>query len=374
MPRDGGRGRFAVDIDVGYADDRRDDVLRAEWQRQAGDLVPPPPLTLPRRSEGSYRVRIRRLDILDLAVEDQYSDAVAGRTGGSHDHLPDRMVSHFTFQGEWRFRSARRSAVVGPGRAYIRRNDEPWDFEVSRGTRALMLSVPIEEAGARAHRTAIPADRDSPAARLLLAHLRTCLDLADAPSTATRAGVLGAPARNLDLGGPALGAPARNLDLSGPALGATARNLDLGGPARNPALGTAARNAALELFRGLLDQQVVDDEHQSPALVAAARECIDQRLLTDPDIDPAAIASALHVSVRTLHRAFARESTSVMGYVRQRRLERAGAELLSTTWTVSELAARWHFTDESHLIRAYRRHFGETPTARRRAQSRPAVE
>jgi AraC-like DNA-binding protein len=315
MPRGSGPGRFAVDIDVDYADDRRDDVLRAEWQRQAGDLVPPPPLTLPRRGEGSYRVRIRRLDILDLAVEDQYSDAVAGRTGGSNGHIPDRMVSHFTFQGEWRFRSARRSEVVGPGRAYIRRNDEPWDFEVSRGTRALMLSVPIEEAGARAHRAATRADRDSPAARLLLSHIRMCLDLGDA-------------------------------------------------------VGAAARNATLELFRGLLDERVVDDDHQSPALVAAAKECVDKRLLTDPDLNPAAIAAVLHVSVRTLHRAFAREGTSVMGYVRQRRLERAGAELLATTWTVSELAARWHFTDESHLIKAYRQHFGQTPAAHRRTAPR----
>ncbi|GLY96962.1 AraC family transcriptional regulator [Actinoplanes sp. NBRC 103695] len=318
MRRDRARRRFDIDINVDYADDRRDDTLRTAWRQQAGDLVPPPPLTLPRHSEGSYRVRIRRLGILDLVVEDQYSDAVAGRTGGSHGHLADRVVSHFTFRGEWRFGSARRSAVVGPGRAYIRRNDQPWDFEVDRGTHALMLSVPIEEAGPRARRSAVPADRDSPAARLLLAHIRSCLDLGDG-------------------------------------------------------VGAAARNATLELFRGLLDQQVIDDDHQSPALVAAARECIDRRLLTDPGLNPAAIATTLHVSVRTLHRAFAREGISVMGYVRQRRLERAGTELLSTTWTVSELAARWHFTDESHLIKAYRRHYGQTPAARRRTRPSPSA-
>jgi AraC-like DNA-binding protein len=33
---------------------------------------------------------------------------------------------------------------------------------------------------------------------------------------------------------------------------------------------------------------------------------------------------------------------------------------------MSELAARWHFADGSHLVKAYKRCFGETPTAGRR--------
>jgi AraC-like DNA-binding protein len=85
-----------------------------------------------------------------------------------------------------------------------------------------------------------------------------------------------------------------------------------------------------------------------------------------PDLDPRAIADALHASVRTLHRAFATSEVSVMELVRQRRLERARADLLSTTCTVSEIAARWHFTDSSHFIRAYKKRYGETPTTLRR--------
>jgi AraC-like DNA-binding protein len=56
-----------------------------------------------------------------------------------------------------------------------------------------------------------------------------------------------------------------------------------------------------------------------------------------------------------------------MGHVRERRLDRARAELLSTSLTVSELAARWHFTDSSHFIRAFRARYGATPNAVRRA-------
>jgi len=310
VSQDGGSGQFDIEIDVAYADENRDHVLLAEWRRQAGEIVPPPPLQLPRHGEGSYAVRIRRTALLDLVVEDQYSDAVAGHTGGPNGHLEDRVVSHFTVSGQWLFRSARRSAAVRRGSAYIRRNDEPWDFEVSRGTRALMLHVPIEEVPLRPGRAAVLTEQDSPSARLLLAHIRACMEISEG-------------------------------------------------------IGIAARNATLELFRGLLAQQVIDDEPLYPALVRAAKECIDARLLADPDLAPAAVAGMLHVSARTLHRAFAAEETSVMGYVRERRLCQVKMELATTSWTVSELAARWHFTDESHLIRAYRRRFGETPARQR---------
>ena len=55
-----------------------------------------------------------------------------------------------------------------------------------------------------------------------------------------------------------------------------------------------------------------------------------------------------------------------MGYVKERRLERARAEPLSSAMTVSELAARWHFTDSSHVIKSYGKRFGESPAADRR--------
>ncbi|WP_079146961.1 helix-turn-helix domain-containing protein [Streptomyces griseochromogenes] len=71
---------------------------------------------------------------------------------------------------------------------------------------------------------------------------------------------------------------------------------------------------------------------------------------------------------RPLHGAFTASGASVMEHVRRRRLERARADLLSTTWTVSEIAARRHFTDSSHFIRACRKRYGETPTASRRSQ------
>ena len=307
-------GRFAVDIDVPYADQNRNHVLLSEWRRQGSELLPAPRLTLPRRSEGSYKVRIRQRNMLDLVVEDQYSDAVAGGTGGVNGHLEDRIVTHVTLRGKWRFASAQQTSTVGAGLLCVRRNDEPWDFEVDRGTQAIALVLPARDVCFPRSGRGITAEQNAPAARLLLAHLRNWADLSG----------------------------------------------DLG-----PAASQAARNATLELFHGLLNDQVIDDEQFSPALVRAAMEYIESRLLADPDLDPRSIATSLHVSVRTLYRAFAKEATSVMEYVRERRLERARAELTSTSSTVSEIAARWHFTDSSHFIRAYKKRFDETPTAHR---------
>lgn len=59
-----------------------------------------------------------------------------------------------------------------------------------------------------------------------------------------------------------------------------------------------------------------------------------------------------------------------MEHVRQRRLARARADLLSTDWTVSAIAARWHFHDSSHFIRAHKKRYGETPNTLRRTVPR----
>jgi AraC-like DNA-binding protein len=294
-------------------------MLLKEWQRQAGQDLPAPPLRLPRRSEGSYTVRIRQQAMFGFFVEDQYSDAVAGRTGGQVGHMADRIAAHLTIRGEWRFASARDRFTVGAGLLLVRNNEKPWDFEVANGTKSLLLMLPAEDIRrSLPNEQALMVEQDRPAARLLLGHLHTWAGLAHTLS---------------------------------------------------PAAARSARAAGLELFRGLLNDQVIDDEEFSAALARAAMERVEDRLLTDPDLGPGEIAASLHVSVRTLHRAFANERATVMGYVQERRLERARAELLSSSSTVSEIAARWHFSDSSHFIKSYKKRFGDSPTADRRQNS-----
>ncbi|MCD4536391.1 AraC family transcriptional regulator [Nocardioides sp. cx-169] len=315
--RVGGASRPVLDITVPYADERRNQALLREWRRQAGASFPVPPLRLPRRSEGSYRVRIRAYELLDLPVQDQYSDAVAGSTGGEGGHYGDEVVTHFTLSGEWRFASRGQESRVGAGMLAVRRNEQPWEFEVDRGTRAIAVVLPASAVRFPAGTVVVATDQAAPAARLLLAQLRLFAEVS---------GELG--------------------------LAAT----------------TAARDATVELFQGLVNDQVNDDASFAPALLEAAKGLIEARLLHDPDIAPRSIAEALNVSPRTLYRVFAQEAApSVMAYVLERRLERARAELLSTRLTVSELAGRWHFADGSHFAKAYKKRFGETPTASRRS-------
>jgi AraC-like DNA-binding protein len=311
-----------VKVSLPYADGERNQVLnntlRDEWQRQAGRDLPVPPLRLPHHSEGSYTIRLHRRALLDSYIEDQYSDAVAGRVGGQADQMGDWLVAQLTIGGEWRFSSDRGKFTAGPGVLLVRNNEKPWDFQVERGTTSVALTVPAGDI-----RRLLPGgqaftvEQDTPAARLFLAHLQ---------AWASASG-----------------------DLS-------------------PAAARSARDAGLELFRGLLSDQVIDDEEFSAALVRAAMDCIEDRLLIDPDLGPPAIAATLHVSVRTLQRAFANQGTLVMGHLRERRLEQARAELLSTSFSVSEIAARWHFTDSSHFTKSYKKRYGASPSADRRAQ------
>ncbi|MHC3469556.1 helix-turn-helix domain-containing protein [Streptomyces sp. 7R007] len=131
----------------------------------------------------------------------------------------------------------------------------------------------------------------------------------------------------------------------------------------SPAGAHASRNALLELAKGLVLDHFDDREPAfTPALAQAARDLADARL-TDAELSPATVAAHLHVSVRTLQRAFEALEESFSGYIRRRRLEEAAAAITApaSRLSVSEAAALWHFTDSSHFIRAFKKQYGTTP-------------
>ncbi|MEU8718689.1 helix-turn-helix transcriptional regulator [Streptomyces sp. NPDC048663] len=84
------------------------------------------------------------------------------------------------------------------------------------------------------------------------------------------------------------------------------------------------------------------------------------------------LARELHVSVRTLHRAFAATGETTAAFIRKKRLEQARLTLTASIGrpTVTELAARWHFADSSHFIRAFKKQYGKSPTEYARSQGR----
>ena len=126
----------------------------------------------------------------------------------------------------------------------------------------------------------------------------------------------------------------------------------------------AAHAALLELAKGVAMSRLDDAEPALfPTLVDAARELADG-LLTDPDLTPAQVARRLHVSSRSLQRAFADTGEPLAAYIRRRRLEEARRTLLDGRGrtSVTQVAARYQYADSSHFIRMFKQNFGTTPT------------
>lgn len=100
--------------------------------------------------------------------------------------------------------------------------------------------------------------------------------------------------------------------------------------------------------------------------LAARREQIKacaRARLRDPGLTVAAIATALHTSVSTLHRAFAGEPCSVAEWIWAQRLDAVRADLCDPALrhrTISDLAFSWGFVDASHFSRAFKARFGCT--------------
>ncbi|MET9504190.1 hypothetical protein ABZY42_21135 [Streptomyces sp. NPDC006622] len=112
----------------------------------------------------------------------------------------------------------------------------------------------------------------------------------------------------------------------------------------------AARNALLEPAEGLVPDHSDDREPTFiPAPAQAAEDLVDARL-KDAELSPATIAAHPYGSVRTPQRAFASLDESCSAYIHRRRPEEAAAALTApgSRPSVSEAAARRHFTDSGH--------------------------
>ncbi|GAA2352155.1 helix-turn-helix domain-containing protein [Streptomyces cuspidosporus] len=123
---------------------------------------------------------------------------------------------------------------------------------------------------------------------------------------------------------------------------------------------------ALELAGALLAHLLADQEPPETfqhALAMRVHRYIHQHL-TDPELTPGRIAAAHHISVRSLHRLFHRQDTTVSAYIRRQRLERARRDLADPglrTRPVHAIAARWGFPRPADFTRAFRAAYGMPP-------------
>jgi AraC-like DNA-binding protein len=116
-------------------------------------------------------------------------------------------------------------------------------------------------------------------------------------------------------------------------------------------------------------QDVATHDMRRGALVRRIRAFIDSHL-GDPELTPAAVAAAHHISLRYLHKLFEPEGHGVAGLIRQRRLERCRQDLLDPAQVdrpVAGIAARWGFSSAAHFSRVFREAYGLPPAAFRRA-------
>jgi AraC family transcriptional activator of tynA and feaB len=94
--------------------------------------------------------------------------------------------------------------------------------------------------------------------------------------------------------------------------------------------------------------------------------------LSDPTLDPEAVASAAGVSVRYANGLLAEQGMSLERLIVSRRLERCRRALEDPTQrqrTISEIAYAWGFSDLSHFDRRFKAAYGLSPGCHRRSFS-----
>jgi AraC-like DNA-binding protein len=136
-------------------------------------------------------------------------------------------------------------------------------------------------------------------------------------------------------------------------------------------LGQVLADLLAAYIAGLLDARgALPAETREAALLVAIDDFITRRL-RDPELSPATIAAAHHISVRYLHKLYAGrpDGTTVAATIRLRRLEgchRDLAQPFGTHRPVHQIAAGWGFRSESHFSRLFKAAYGVSPAALRR--------
>ncbi|MBA2806971.1 AraC family transcriptional regulator [Streptomyces sp. KM273126] len=148
--------------------------------------------------------------------------------------------------------------------------------------------------------------------------------------------------------------------------------------ADNPRAYTAADEPRLEtvlvdllaaLFANALDSMDSVPAESRRRTLALRIQAFIRDHLHDPDLTPAGIAAAHHISTSYLHRLFQDRETTVSGWIRHLRLERAREQLADPARSdvpVHLVAARAGFEHHPVFTRAFRAAYGMSPREYRR--------
>ncbi|GHF37213.1 helix-turn-helix domain-containing protein [Streptomyces griseosporeus] len=136
---------------------------------------------------------------------------------------------------------------------------------------------------------------------------------------------------------------------------------------------------AVELFGTLAGERLggtrAHVREEPGTLLLKVQAFIDEEL-ADPDLSPAHIARAHHISLRYLHKLFRAEGVTVSRWILQRRLEACRRDLLrdqTKDLTIAAVAHQRGFASAAHFSRSFRAAYGVSPSEWRAAQqSAPA--
>jgi AraC-like DNA-binding protein len=146
-------------------------------------------------------------------------------------------------------------------------------------------------------------------------------------------------------------------------------------PASAHRLGSCVIDLAALWLRECLDEAIPDAPAER-TLLPRITMYLEQQL-PDPNLCPEQIARAHHISTRYLSKLFAAEQNTVMGWVRERRLEKCRIDLIDPRLqgrSIAAIAARWGLLQPSHFSRAFRARYGVSPREYRRAAGDQATE
>jgi AraC-like DNA-binding protein len=144
--------------------------------------------------------------------------------------------------------------------------------------------------------------------------------------------------------------------------------------AASPALHDGAAGRLLAAPSMELIRAMIAAEGDRPDLAAGPlQETLGARILdhmrahlADPDLSPASVARAHHISVRYLYAILARQGVGFGEWVRTHRLDACRRELSRvppSAETIAALAHRWGFKSASHFSRAFKAAYGLPPQA-----------
>lgn len=306
------RGNSCPDPALPGGVSRAFDAFRRGWEREFGDGVPLPAFSP--ATTRDFRVRSRAARVHDVAITDLHGASVI-RTGGALGGPEDVVRMYVIQRGAWTLGGPydRTEQTVSAGQFLLKHVGRPSHFETLPDTVAKVLVLPAATLKPLLGGRIITGPADSAEMRLLTAHTNMVYSML---------------------------------------------------PALTPVGVQAAHSTLIELAKAVARAQFDDAEPLlAPALAQAAKDLAERRL-AEPDLSAAMLARELNVSLRTLQRAFTASGETVISYIRQRRLEEARLALTapSARLSVSELAAHWQFADSSHFTRAFKKHYGRTPT------------